>query len=101
MILEFPKNFDNLYEERGGEFYLKNYIGGTWDYYSDEYMEIVNPFDGSTVGFVPLLASSGVEMAIDSAWKNREGIRSVPGIERIELFKTAAQIVRSNEDFLV
>ncbi|MBE0516464.1 MAG: aldehyde dehydrogenase family protein [Methanophagales archaeon] len=101
MTLEFPKNFDNLYEERGGEFYLKDYIGGTWDYYSDEYMEIVNPFDGSTVGFVPRLASSGVEMAIDSAWKNREGIRSVPGIERIELFKTAAQIVRSNEEFLV
>jgi glyceraldehyde-3-phosphate dehydrogenase [NAD(P)+] len=101
MSLKFPKNFEACYENREGEFYLKNYIGGKWDFYTDEYMEIVNPFDDSTVGFVPKLASWGVKMAIDSAWENRESIRSVPGIERIELFKTAAQIVRSNEEFLV
>lgn len=99
--LKFPKNFDPCYENREGKFYLKNYIGGKWDFYTDEYMEIVNPFDDSTVGFVPKLASWGVETAIDSAWKNRESIRSVPGIERIELFEIAAQIVRSNEEFLV
>jgi glyceraldehyde-3-phosphate dehydrogenase [NAD(P)+] len=99
--LEFPKNFDTLYDTREGNFYLKNYIGGKWDFYSDESMNIVNPFDGTTVGFVPELTSRGVELAIESAWANRESIRSVPGIERIELFKTAAQIVRSHEAVLV
>jgi hypothetical protein len=81
--LEFPKNFVNLFETREGDFYLKNYIGGRWDYCSDEYMNIVNPFDGTTVGFVPELTSRGVELAIDAAWNNRESIRSVPGIERL------------------
>lgn len=99
--LEFPQNFDSLYEIQEGAFYLKNHIGGKWDYYSDEYMNIVNPFDGSTIGFVPELTSRGVELAIESAWHNRESIRGVPGIERIELFKTAAQIVRSHEAVLV
>lgn len=101
LSLQFPKNFDTIYEKRNGEFYLKNYIGGKWDYYSDEYTKIVNPFDASTVGFVPQLASHGVKMALDAAWENRESIRSVPGIERLELFKRAAQIVHSSEEFLV
>ena len=101
MYLTFPENFETVYEEREGGIYLKNYIGGRWDFYCEEYTEVVNPFDNSTVGFVPELASSGVKLAIDSAWRNRESIRSVPGIERIELFKRAAQIVQSNEDFLV
>lgn len=101
MYLTFPEDLSDIYEKREGKVYLKNYIGGMWDYYCDEYMKIVNPFDDSTVGFVPKLTSSGVKMAIDSAWKNRESIRSVPGIERIELFKRAAQIVQTNADSLV
>lgn len=98
--LRFPEQFEPLYEERAGDFYLKNYIGGTWAYYTDEYLAVVNPFDGTTVGYVPKLASSGVRRAFDSAWANRESIRSVPGVERIELFKRAAEIVRSHEDTL-
>ncbi len=101
MYLEFPKNFDILYEKRNGEIYLKNYIGGTWDYYTEEHTKIVNPFDGSTVAFVPRLANNGVKLAIDAAWNNRESIRSVPGIERLELFKRAAQIIRSHEQVLI
>lgn len=99
--LALPESFEPIYETRDGEYYLKNYIGGKWDYYSDEYLKVTNPFDGSTVGFVPELSTRGVELAIASAWDHRENIRSVPGIERIELFKTAAQIVRLHEDLLV
>jgi glyceraldehyde-3-phosphate dehydrogenase [NAD(P)+] len=101
MKLEFPEICEEMYEKRNDRFYVKNFINGGWDFHGEEFIEVNNPYDGSTVGFVPKLGSENVDMAIRSAWKNRNSIREVPAIERIELFENAAKLLEKNEDLLV
>jgi len=99
--LEIPEGFENIYVEKDNEIHLKNYIGGEWDFIGKDVRPVKNPMDGSTVAHVPYLGSDDIEKAVASAYESQQKIRDVPGIERIELFRNAAKLVRHYRDFLV
>lgn len=101
MTLNIPEEFKDIYEVKDGEIHLKNYIGGKWDFLGEDIRPVKNPFDSSTVAYVPYLDKDNIEKAIDSAYEGRQSIRNVPAIERIELFRNAAQLLEENKEFLV
>jgi glyceraldehyde-3-phosphate dehydrogenase [NAD(P)+] len=101
MTLRIPEEFNDIHEMRDNDVYFKNYIGGKWDFIGKDVRPVKNPYDGSTVAHIPYLSKEDVELAVDSAFRNRQKIRDVPAIERIELFKKAADLLKEYEDYLV
>lgn len=101
MTLKIPDEFKDIYEMRKEQIHLKNYIGGKWDFIGEEIRAVKNPYDGSEVAHVPYLSKDDVEKAVSSAYESRHKIRDVPAIERIELFRKAAELTRKYSDELV
>lgn len=101
MRLKIPDDFEDIYREKEDEIHIKNYIGGKWDFLGEDIRPVKNPLDGSTVAYVPYLDKDRIELAVDSAYKNRQSIRDVPAIERIELFRNASKMVKIHRDELV
>ena len=78
---------------------MKMYIGGEWTDTS-ETIDVINPYDNSVVDTVPKGTVEDVDRAIASAVRGAEVMRKIPGYERFEMLRKAADLMAERtEDF--
>ena len=78
---------------------MKMYIGGEWTDKA-ETIDVINPYDNSVVDTVPKGTVEDVDRAIASAVRGAEVMRKIPGYERFEMLRKAADLMAERtEDF--
>ena len=78
---------------------MKMHIGGKW-MDSDDRIDVVNPFDGTTIDTVPKATSQDVSDAIAAAAKGAEVMRKMPAYERYQLLDRAARLMYERQQDL-
>ena len=78
---------------------MKMHIGGKW-MDSDDRIDVVNPFDGTTIDTVPKATPQDVSDAIADAAKGAEVMRKMPAYERYQLLDRAARLMYERQQDL-
>ena len=56
----------------------------------DQRIEVQSPIDDSLVALVPSASEQEAGLAVDSSYSNRNLIRTIPAVKKIEIFQRAA-----------
>jgi glyceraldehyde-3-phosphate dehydrogenase [NAD(P)+] len=81
---------------------LRLFIGGEWrDATSGATFDVVSPIDGTVIARAPRADRDDAVAAIDAAREARDGFRSQPAAERLELCEHAAGIMAEHLDTFV
>ena len=87
--------FDSIYTKRDGILDFKMFIDGKW-IFLPERIEIRSPIDDAVVATVPNASESEAEKAVQSSYLNRNAIRTIPAVEKIEIFQRARELLLQN-----
>jgi glyceraldehyde-3-phosphate dehydrogenase [NAD(P)+] len=102
MNLELEEFFDPIYEKKADIPVFKIFVNGTWkSSLNDRTFDVKTPIDGSIIAKAQASGVEDVKKAIDSADKNRGGIRDIPGIGRLEIFRRACGIMSKQKEALI
>ena len=102
VTLDLPPFFSPAVDRADGGLTTKLLIGGEWRAATgDEVFEDRSPIDGSVVARVAKGSSDDVEAAIAAARLAREGFRTLPAANRLEMCQRAADILGDHFDTLV
>ena len=71
---------------------MKMFIGGEW-FDKTATIEVKNPFDGSVVDTVPRGETADVDTALAGAAQGARIMRKVPGYERFQMLRKAAELM--------
>jgi len=70
------------------------FVEGRWvESFDKTYFELHTPIDGSLLGYIPKAGVEDVEKAVGVARGEQRKIRDLAAIERIEIFRQAAQVL--------
>ena len=61
-----------------------------------ERIEVRTPIDDSVIATVPSASEVEAERAVESSYANRNAIRTIPAVEKIEIFQKARQLLLQN-----
>ena len=78
---------------------MKMFLRGEW-VDRDEKIEVKNPFDDSVVDTVPQATAADVDAALAGALEGAEIMRSIPGYERFQMLRRAADLMVERQDDL-
>ncbi len=95
--------FDGIWRRSEDDLPLfKLYINGEWiESSTKEYIKVDTPINGKVIAYASKASLEDVDRAIASAHNNKQEIRDIPGIDRIEIFKRTADILKSHKkDFI-
>ncbi|MCP8322151.1 MAG: aldehyde dehydrogenase family protein, partial [archaeon] len=82
--------------------FFKMFINGKWfASTSNKVIDVDTPIDGSIIARISNASKEDVDKAIDVAYESRQKIRDIPGIERIEIFEKASQLLTKHKDDFV
>jgi glyceraldehyde-3-phosphate dehydrogenase [NAD(P)+] len=86
--------FDEILERYDGEARFRMFVEGRWvESFDKTYFELHTPIDGSLLGYIPKAGVEDVEKAVGVARGEQRKIRDLAAIERIEIFRQAAQVL--------
>jgi glyceraldehyde-3-phosphate dehydrogenase [NAD(P)+] len=86
--------FDEILERYDGEARFRMFVEGRWvESFDKTYFELHTPIDGSLLGYIPKAGVEDVEKAVGVARREQRKIRDLAAIERIEVFRQAAQVL--------
>jgi glyceraldehyde-3-phosphate dehydrogenase [NAD(P)+] len=86
--------FDEILERYDGEARFRMFVEGRWvESFDKTYFELHTPIDGSLLGYIPKAGVEDVEKAVGAARGEQRKIRDLAAIERIEIFRQAAQVL--------
>jgi glyceraldehyde-3-phosphate dehydrogenase [NAD(P)+] len=86
--------FDEILERYDGEARFRMFVEGRWvESFDKTYFELHTPIDGSLLGYIPKAGVEDVEKAVGVARREQRKIRDLAAIERIEIFRQAAQVL--------
>jgi glyceraldehyde-3-phosphate dehydrogenase [NAD(P)+] len=91
--------FGNIYDvAQDGIPTFRSYVGGEWKVTPlGETIDIDTPIDGTVIARVHKGKENDIQSAIDTASSNQRKIRNLAAIERIAIFKSAAEILRARQ----
>ena len=91
-----PDIFDPIYElSDAGQWNFKMLVGGSWIERAER-IEVRSPIDGALVATVPSASTSEAERAVEAAYSNRNSIRLIPAVKKIEIFQRARELLLQN-----
>ena len=101
--LKLSSLFDEIYDNNEqGIPVFKIYINGRWESSeSRETFAVDTPIDDTIIAYAQRSTEHDMERAIDAAKENQRWIREIAAIERIEIFKTASDILKERKDDFV
>jgi len=101
--LKLSNFFDGIWrQDSEGIPCFRMYVGGSWvESSSRELFAVDTPINGKSIAKVPAATNEDVKRAVDSAYSNKERIREIPGIDRIQIFRRAEQILWEHKDEFV
>jgi glyceraldehyde-3-phosphate dehydrogenase [NAD(P)+] len=86
--------FDEILERYDGVARFRMFLEGRWvESFDKTYFELHTPIDGSLLGYIPKAGVEDVEKAVGVARGEQRKIRDLAAIERIEIFRQAAQVL--------
>jgi glyceraldehyde-3-phosphate dehydrogenase [NAD(P)+] len=86
--------FDEILERYDGVARFRMFLEGRWvESFDKTYFELHTPIDGSLLGYIPKAGVEDVEKAVGVARREQRKIRDLAAIERIEIFRQAAQVL--------
>jgi len=72
-------------------------LNGKW-VLSEQRIEIRSPIDNSVIAAVPNAFEHEADQAVQSAYDHRNAIRTVPAVEKIEVFQRARELLLENKE---
>jgi len=78
---------------------MKMFLKGGW-MKRDERIDVVNPFNGEAFDTVPLASGKDVTVAVDGLVDGSKVIREMPALQRCEILRRAATLMRERVDDL-
>ncbi|MCP8320627.1 MAG: aldehyde dehydrogenase family protein, partial [archaeon] len=102
-MLKLSEFFEPIYTKGpDGIPFFKMFINGEWfSSTSNKVIDVDTPIDGSIIARISNASKEDVDKAIDVAYESRQKIRDIPGIERIEVFEKASQLLSKYKDDFV
>jgi len=92
--------FDPIYATTdSGTFDFKMLLEGKWVSLAQR-IEVRTPIDDSLIATVPNASEQEAERAVISSYANRNAIRTIPAVEKIEIFQKARELLLQNRDSL-
>jgi glyceraldehyde-3-phosphate dehydrogenase [NAD(P)+] len=79
---------------------FKMLLSGRWTSL-EQRIEVHSPIDDGLVATVPNASEREAEQAVESSHTNRNAIRTVPAVEKIEIFQRTRELLLENEDSFV
>ena len=76
---------------------MKMYLGGGW-IDKDDKIPVINPYDNSVVDTVPRAGLDDVEAALASAARGAKVMAKVPGYQRFEMLRKAADLLEERTE---
>jgi glyceraldehyde-3-phosphate dehydrogenase [NAD(P)+] len=96
-----PDIFDPIYElSDAGYWNFKMLLEGSW-FEKAERIEVRSPSDGALVATVPSASKPEAERAVEAAYHNRNLIRVIPAVKKIEIFLRARELLLQNMETFV
>ena len=92
--------FDNIQTMRDGILDFKMFLDGEW-ISLPERIEVRTPIDNAVIATVPSASESEAEKAVESSYSNRNAIRTIPAVEKIEIFQVARDLLLENIDAFI
>ena len=82
--------FDPIYSEKdSGILDFKMFLDGKWISLGQR-IDVHSPIDNSVIATVPSSSEKEAEQAVDSSYNNWNAIRTIPAVEKLEIFRTHA-----------
>ena len=78
---------------------MQLFLDGEWRDLSEK-TEVLNPFDGSVIDTVPSASPTEITAAIDGLARGAETMRNMPSHRRVEILRTAADLMRERQEEL-
>src|SRR3972149_10858535 len=63
----------------------------------DQRIEVRSPIDGNLIATVPSASEQEAKQAVDSSHANRNAIRTIPAVEKIDIFQRARELLLQNK----
>ena len=90
--------FEPIYSINGSDVLdFKMLLAGGWVSLSQR-IEVRSPIDDSVVATVPSASNKEAEGAVESSYNNRNLIRTIPAVEKIEIFRRARDLLLENKE---
>ncbi len=101
--LRLGEYFSGIYDESGyGLPVFKSLIGGEWvSSSSGKVFPVKSPIDGEAIAYAQSCSEDDMLKAIKIAKTSQRGIRDIAAIERIEIFREAAEMMEARFDDFV
>jgi glyceraldehyde-3-phosphate dehydrogenase [NAD(P)+] len=100
-VVKVGEVFDPVYSvTRSGIMDFKMLLDGSW-VSLEKRIEVRSPIDESLVATVPSASEHEAEQAVDSTYANRNSIRTIPAVEKIEIFQHARELLLENKESFV
>ena len=99
--VRLPESFKPIYELSGeGPLSFKMLLEGSW-FSMREQIEVRSPIDGGLIATVPSSSRSEADRAVEAAYSNRNSIRVIPAVKKIEIFQRARELLLQNMESFV
>lgn len=98
--VEFDKIFDPIYSIDAGVLNFKMLLNRKW-FSLDQRIEVRSPIDNSLIATVPRASEFEADDAVECSFANRNSIRTVPAIKKIEIFQRARELLLQQMDSFV
>jgi glyceraldehyde-3-phosphate dehydrogenase [NAD(P)+] len=79
---------------------FKMLLEGKW-LSMEERVEVRSPIDGGLVATVPSASQAEAKRAVDGAYGNRNSIRTIPAVRKLEIFQRTREILLQNMEAFV
>jgi glyceraldehyde-3-phosphate dehydrogenase [NAD(P)+] len=94
--IQLSEPFEPIYElSDEGYLNFKMLLEGSW-FSMAERIEVRSPIDGGLIATVPSSSRSEAERAVEAGYANRNSIRVIPAVKKIEIFQRARELLLQN-----
>ena len=90
--------FEPIYSvSKNGSLDFKMLLDGEW-FSLDERIEVRSPIDGNLIATVPSSSEREADRAVESSYANRNLIRTIPAVKKIDIFQHVRELLLQNMD---
>jgi len=79
---------------------FKMFLEGKW-ISLDQRIDVRSPIDDSLVATVPSASEREAERAVESSYANRNAIRTIPAVKKLEIFQRARELLLQNAESFI
>ena len=98
---KLAKVFEPIYElADSGSLEFKMLLEGAWVSLKER-IEVRSPIDGGLVATVPSSTEREAGRAVEAAYTNRNSIRIIPAVKKIEIFQRARELLLQNTESFI